>query len=110
MTNKQIRTQAWALFRANYGKMLPAVAIVQFFTFLPLLIYALFPVIGACVYSVSQLGTILVAPIAQCGAAAYALDILDGSRAQDGAPVRPRGRPRKIGESGSPPRCIPAPQ
>ena len=84
MTNKEIRKRAWALFCAKYRKMLPAMAVIELFTIAPQLVGVLSATGNTNIVPVSTLLTILFAPVALCGAAAFALNMLGGGEPNTG--------------------------
>ena len=78
VNNKQIRKNAWALYKANFQKLLPAMVLLQLLTFLPGIVIGRAAPGGLVELLATQLSTMLFAPITLCGVAAFSLDILHG--------------------------------
>lgn len=76
--NRQIRKNAWALYKANFLKLLPAMVLLQLLDFLPGMVIGQAALGGLADLLATQLSPMLFAPITMCGAAAFSLHILHG--------------------------------
>ncbi len=78
MSNRQIRRDAWGLFRANYLGILAGVAVVEGIVLFVYLAPALLALGYAAVSLVSLIGWILLSPVTVAGTASFFLGIIDG--------------------------------
>lgn len=83
MTNREIRSKAYGLFRTRYREMLPAMAIIQLINFLPQMASALLQTGVASTAAVYALQVVL-APVTAYGLARYLLKIADGDAPDTG--------------------------